>query len=619
MNRASVALLLVYCGLCSAFFEFLKSAVSGGSSSTSPPALQTPQSYSIEADRLRGVPEQLYSKYSQEPFLCDNDKRRILGSWINDGYCDCSDNSDEPGTSACTRGTFSCLNKGYKGVTIPSSRVDDSVCDCCDGSDEGVYIKCTNRCDEMAENEKAAQAKLIKAFKSGNELRHKWSNEIKEKLEREVNADSTSTTNSVSEESLKAEISRLEESIKEQESIISNKEKQVEKEVKNKISKLLKFTSYDDAGNPNNKDYTYIAGFLSSLSQTLNIDEFQLSNYLSDPPSSSSSSSSSSSLSNHGEEERGSYEDDYDISTTVDGSPEAASIAVDTTTTTATDSTNDNNKDLSDTCDLVEITGNSNLRVLCDVTNKRASIMNMIYSILKENHPYYETMLISGYYKLHNSFIGADIFTKNQISSFGVDSCPVEFEKLQSGSYCEMKELIKDLVNAMEHIVINDDTSIALQLLKDQKSAIQDQLNAIYNAEATAKQAKEQLEKYENKLQFLAMKGQCFDANDGKFSYSLCVLESVKQKELHGHNTVTLGDYNSIEESNDHGFSYKMKFTNGQHCHAFGPRSAEVTVVCGEENVLKSANEPSTCFYTLVFESPAACTDQFATANNLLL
>jgi protein kinase C substrate 80K-H len=618
MKKASVALLLVYCGLCSAFFEFLKSAVSGGSgaSSTSGPTVHTPQTYSLEADRLRGVPEQLHSKFSQEPFLCDNDKRRISGSWINDGYCDCSDNSDEPGTSACTRGTFSCLNKGYKVVTLVSSRVDDGVCDCCDGSDEGIYMKCANRCDEMAENEKAATAKLIKAFKNGNELRQKWSNEIKEKLEREANADKASASNSVSEESLKAEMNHLEESIKEKETILSTKEKQVEKDLKNKINKLLKFTSYDDNGNQNNQDYNYIAGFLSSLSQTLNIDEFQLSNYLSDPPSSSSSSSSSS---NHGEDERGSYEDDYDIATTKDGTPEASSVHIETIPTTATDTASDNNKDLSDTCDLVEMTGNSNLRVLCDVTNKRGSIINMIYSIIKEFHPYYEIMLISGYYKLHNSFHGADTFTKNQISSFGVDSCPVEFEKLQSGSYCEMKELIKDLVNAMEKVVINDDTSIALQLLKDQKSTIQDQLNTIYNAEATSKQAIEQLEKYENKLQFLAMKGQCFDANDGKFSYTLCVLDSVKQKELHGHNTVTLGDYNSIEESNDHGFSYKMKFTNGQHCHAFGPRSAEVTVVCGEENVLKSANEPSTCFYTLVFESPAACTERFATANSLLL
>ena len=52
---------------------------------------------------------------------------------LNDDYCDCTDGTDEPSTSACVHAYFVCSSGGTR---IPSSRVNDGVCDCCDGSDE---------------------------------------------------------------------------------------------------------------------------------------------------------------------------------------------------------------------------------------------------------------------------------------------------------------------------------------------------------------------------------------------------------------------------------------------------------------------------------------------------
>jgi len=73
---------------------------------------------------------------------------------FNDDFCDCRNaKSDEPGTSACSFGTFLCEKSQHPTDAhfVPAMFVNDGVCDCCDGSDEyNTPWKCKDLCEDLA-------------------------------------------------------------------------------------------------------------------------------------------------------------------------------------------------------------------------------------------------------------------------------------------------------------------------------------------------------------------------------------------------------------------------------------------------------------------------------------
>lgn len=102
----------------------LSALLLGGSASAALAAAAAPPQH------LRGVPGSLRSLYEAAALLCDGSARSVPRAQINDGYCDCADGADEPGTSACANSRFYCVNKGYRGKYLPSMYVGDGVCDC---------------------------------------------------------------------------------------------------------------------------------------------------------------------------------------------------------------------------------------------------------------------------------------------------------------------------------------------------------------------------------------------------------------------------------------------------------------------------------------------------------
>lgn len=121
---------------------------------------------------------------------------KIPFSAVNDNYCDCSDGSDEPGTSACAgmsrrQTNFFCQNAGFISRTISLSRAGDDICDCCDGSDETVG-KCESTCDAKAKllaEQSRAQREI---HEKGFALRQKFLPVVSDGLEK-INADISTT------------------------------------------------------------------------------------------------------------------------------------------------------------------------------------------------------------------------------------------------------------------------------------------------------------------------------------------------------------------------------------------------------------------------------------------
>lgn len=131
------------------------------------------QSSAVEVMGVAPSQKIFYEDTSGE-FTCKDFSVSFPFSRVNDDFCDCSDASDEPGTSACPNGVFYCFNLGHKPKNIPSRFVNDGFCDCCDGSDEYKSpsgLLCDNSCDKEGQAETAKLKKYEVIHQEGYKRR----------------------------------------------------------------------------------------------------------------------------------------------------------------------------------------------------------------------------------------------------------------------------------------------------------------------------------------------------------------------------------------------------------------------------------------------------------------
>ena len=304
--------------------------------------------------------------------------------------------------------------------------------------------------------------------------------------------------------------------------------------------------------------------------------------------------------------------DDENPDSEVKETSEEAPIELDTAVNTDENDASDNTP-----CPLVINYGDERLKGFCHDDNHLSpekmhnDANELIIDILKTSKKYQETQLVIGYYKVMQSFRGAPQFVQMHIAS-NDKTCPVHWGSNEL-DVCNIGSRLENLIDGINN---NDSTEIPKPWL-DKYNEANERLRLLEVEESEASTAANELEKYEDKLEYLHLKDQCFSTIDAKFTYTVCVMKDVTQKETDGYNDVILGKFESISDSSKG--DVIMHFTGGQNCWAHGERKADVTIKCGKENKLISATEPSTCFYTLEFESPSACNSKFAEFHGLAI
>jgi len=196
-----------------------------------------------------GVAPDQEARYSGTTFSClSGDGPALSSQVVNDGFCDCTDGSDEPGTGACAgqeNTLFYCKNEGSTPRRIYASRVGDGICDCCDGSDEAELaarhpnlgremqqtrtwmgtsstpFTCSDTCAEQGRLEQKERVRRIEELKQGIAKQEQGREKaILQRQEREVEI-----------KQLESELPALEEALK-QVTQLANVEREAEKAAK---------------------------------------------------------------------------------------------------------------------------------------------------------------------------------------------------------------------------------------------------------------------------------------------------------------------------------------------------------------------------------------------------
>lgn len=112
--------------------------------------------------------------------------------------------------------------------------------------------------------------------------------------------------------------------------------------------------------------------------------------------------------------------------------------------------------------------------------------------------------------------------------------------------------------------------------------------------------------------EFRAIQGKCVQKDMGSYTYELCFGDNAAQISNNDGYRFTLGYFdhfdidNKYEKSDDRHY-LSMLYSNGQVCWNGPPRSARVTLECGEEDALLHVFEAEKCSYSMRVKTPAVC------------
>jgi protein kinase C substrate 80K-H len=607
---------------------------------------------------------------------CDGGAHPLAPEDFNDNFCDCLDGSDEPGSAACSHlpgAKFTCLNAGFRSIAIPTSRVGDGVCDCCDGSDEGTGIACENTCAAEAARERAGLERAIAAYAAGSQARRPLVTEAKRMRGRASEA---------AVERVRGKVTSLEEAhaalltdLEDQEELEKTEQEAAALDEASSWESLLRFRAVGTKG---------IGEVLLALFDLaeVTVDDVTASLEKLSPPEIAAHSS-------HSNSEDDAYHDDHDYDRQRDedqydeyasgldaeaggestgedingagdsGSEELASVGVSPDGDSASVAVKDSAAAAAERCSLLaETVADENagdfgdtprderMVALCVAmseaisaglhTDDHSYLLRFILHLITDSKLSHQFFIMLGYYLnyettyrskefYHERFPDVDAKLNGVLDGGkypgGLNMCPSGFRNIDW--MCESSEAYAAKVGSYDPSPRPREEADTLRQKRDELNSV---LEKQHESLTELEELRDRLAQHVGFAEFLAMDDLCVSTVDGKFKYTMCMMNDVEQCEISEgkdkdhedtcFSTVTLGKFSEFltTDSGD----IKMLFSGGTHCHAFGDRKAEVLVTCGSENVLLDATEPSTCFYSLHMESPAACTVEFAERKGIM-
>ena len=487
---------------------------------------------------IRGLHPNLQEKFEQSTsFTCDGGKKSFTKTQVNDNYCDCMDGSDEPGTSACSVGTFVCANRGYRVQSISSARVDDGVCDCADGTDEGTIIKCPNASKLAAAKEKEMMQKVTQAYQVGSAKRLSSYKDYLATKEAEMVKLAPLTAETDNQRVVTEQLRETKETVqREHDETVSA----IENKVKSSVRGLLNLDTLSEVD---------AAKLLSTVFSGLNLTE-------DDVRSAAIAAGVPTRTANYDHHSRG---HDYDHHDEYNGDdtyvPPPGSDAAESPPPPPPDdpfnhdsgggeeefghgSGPDGIDPVADItpCDLERHSGDQRLTVICaneyggdSETDNVENARTLLVGLLRTREVFREIQLIRGYEKIEGTLEGAVAFVQNHLASESADTCPAVFADVHvsvdagipfRGSIpaCTMSETLASLHREYQTLPVLDPQSEeaynnASTVLREMEERLE-----------STKKSSEEIEKYRPFLSYLALRD---------FHQVRSPLSIIRKKSLH--------------------------------------------------------------------------------------
>ncbi|XP_024974361.1 glucosidase 2 subunit beta-like isoform X1 [Cynara cardunculus var. scolymus] len=572
----------------------------------------------VLSENLLGVAPQDEEYYkglsSSGTIICKDGSKTFTTTQLNDDFCDCSDGTDEPGTSACPSGKFYCRNAGHTPLSIFSSRVNDGICDCCDGSDEyNGKIKCKNTCWEAGKVARDRLTKKIATFKEGVIIR-KHEVEQAKILAAKDEAELSRLKNE--ENILKGLVQQLKER-KEQIEKAQEKERiQKEKEEKQKKEAeeaTVKEQKGEEIVNVQEQEYK----------ESKSDDDARIHNH---PPSGQDPNKGAAdpgvSLAHDDDDD----DDDKDASVHnieehAEKNEESSKVAHEHDPSHGSGSKEEDASENAESSSREELGRAIGSRW----TGKKAEQWQDEDAGTARNNDdneYDETSDTaheeedSGYdtetEEDHQHHEEDD--NEDQMDDVGGDEADDDSSEHKYESDDEMEDMegtspswlekiqqtVRDFLQAVNPFQTPVDTSESESVRKEYDDA-SGKLSKIQSRISSL--TKKLGHDFGPEKEFYSLYGRCFEIKENKYVYKVCPFKEASQ--LEGHSTTHLGHWDKFEES------YRiMLFSTGDKCWNGPYRSLTVRLRCGSKVEVSDIDEPSRCEYAALLTTPALCLEE---------